>query len=113
MMSTNQENKRFGSSDGSMKHTSGIVREALFHSKYSIIAVVAFMLAGSAVMLVRPLFFKMLFDTAIPEKDTELLWWLLAAMVATPLVAIGVSYYQGHLRVRIGTSVALTLRKAV
>ena len=113
MMSTNQENKRFSSSKDSTKLTSYIVREALYHRKFSIIAVVSFMLAGSAVMLVQPLFFKMLFDTAIPDKDTGLLWWLLAAMVATPLVAIGVSYYQGHLRVRIGVSVALALRKAV
>ncbi len=113
MMSTNQENKRFSSSKVSSKLTSYIVLEALYHRKFSIIAVVSFMLAGSAVMLVQPLFFKMLFDTAIPDKDTGLLWWLLAAMVATPLVAIGVSYYQGHLRVRIGVSVALALRKAV
>lgn len=93
--------------------TTDIVRSTLFQRKFSIISVVLLMLTGSAVMLVQPLFFKMLFDSAIPEKDTGLLWWLLAGMVVTPLAAIGISYFQGHLRVRIGASVARALRKAV
>ena len=95
------------------RRTAEIVRSTLFHRKFSIVSVILLMLTGSAVMLVQPLFFKMLFDTAIPEKDIELLWWLLAGMVITPLIAIGISYFQGHLRVRIGASVAQALRKAV
>ena len=113
MKSANQESARPNNDDDSAKRTAEIVRETLYQRKYAVIAVIALMLASSAVMLVQPLFFKMLFDSAIPDKNTELLWWLLAAMVATPLVAIGVSYFQGHLRVRIGASVALALRKAV
>ena len=113
MKSANQESARPNNDDDSAKRTAEIVRETLYQRKYAIISVIALMLASSAVMLVQPLFFKMLFDSAIPDKNTELLWWLLAAMVATPLVAIGVSYFQGHLRVRIGASVALALRKAV
>ena len=95
------------------RRTAEIVRSTLFHRKFSIVSVILLMLTGSAVMLVQPLFFKMLFDTAIPEKDIELLWWLLAGMVITPLIAIGISYFQGHLRVRIGASVAQALRKEV
>ena len=90
-----------------------IIRQTLYMRKYTIIAVVLMMLAGSAVMLVQPLFFKMLFDTAIPEKEIGLLWWLLAGMVITPLVSIGISYFQNHLRVRIGATVAQVLRKTV
>lgn len=93
------------------RRTAEIVRSTLFHRKFSIVSVILLMLTGSAVMLVQPLFFKMLFDTAILEKDIELLWWLLAGMVITPLIAIGISYFQGHLRVRIGASVAQALRK--
>ena len=97
----------------SVPRTAEIIRQTLYRRKYSIIAVVLMMLAGSAVMLVQPLFFKMLFDTAIPEKDIGLLWWLLAGMVATPLVAIGISYFEGHLRVRIGYTVTQVLHEAV
>ena len=97
----------------SVPRTAEIIRQTLYRRKYSIIAVVLMMLAGSAVMLVQPLFYKMLFDRVIPESDTGLLWWLLAGMVATPLVAIGISYFEGHLRVRIGYAVTLALRKAV
>ena len=113
MRSTNGTSESADNVDGTVTRTADIVRTTLFRRKYSIIAVVALMLAGSAVMLVQPLFFKMLFDTAIPEKNAALIWWLLAGMVATPLAAIGISYFQGHLRVRIGASVALALRKAV
>ncbi len=107
------KDRRVHTDNESVTRTAEIVRQTLYQRKYSIIAVVALMLTGSAVMLVQPLFFKMLFDTAIPEKNAELIWWLLAGMVATPLLAIGISYFQGHLRVRIGASVALALRKAV
>lgn len=93
--------------------TAEIIRQTLYQRKYTVVAVILMMLAGSAVMLVQPLFFKMLFDTAIPDKETGLLWWLLAGMVITPLVAIGISYFQGHLRVRIGATVAQALRKTV
>lgn len=93
--------------------TAEIIRQTLHQRKYTVIAVVLMMLAGSAVMLVQPLFYKMLFDRVIPESDTGLLWWLLAGMVATPLAAIGISYFEGHLRVRIGYSVTVALRKAV
>ena len=113
MRSTNGTSKSADNVDGTVTRTADIVRTTLFRRKYSIIAVVALMLTGSGVMLVQPLFFKMLFDTAIPEKNAALIWWLLAGMVATPLAAIGISYFQGHLRVRIGASVALALRKAV
>lgn len=97
----------------SVPRTAEIIRQTLYQRKYAVIAVILMMLAGSAVMLVQPLFYKMLFDRVIPESDTRLLWWLLAGMVATPLVAIGVSYFEGHLRVRIGYTVTLALRKAV
>ncbi len=110
-MSINSEHVQPASGHDPSKRTADIVRETLFQRKYAIVAVIALMLANSAVMLVQPLFFKMLFDTAIPDKDTGLLWWLLAAMVTTPLVAIAVSYFQGHLRVRIGAYVAHALRK--
>ncbi len=96
----------------SQKRTGDIVRDELFRRKLTIVAVVAFMLLGSAVTLIQPLFFKMLFDSAIPKQNTSLVWWLLLGMVVSPLVAIGISYFQGHLRVRIGESVALALRKA-
>ncbi|MDE2845103.1 MAG: ABC transporter ATP-binding protein [Gemmatimonadota bacterium] len=113
MVSNDRENVRADRESDSGRRTSHFVREALLHRKYAIVAVVALMLAGSAVMLIQPLFFKMLFDTAIPESDTTLAWRLLAVMVATPLVAIGFTYFQGHLRVRIGAWVTLALRKAV
>ena len=113
MRSTNGTSESADNVDGTVTRTADIVRTTLFRRKYSIIAVVALMLTGSGVMLVQPLFFKMLFDTAIPEKNAALIWWLLAGMVTTPLAAIGISYFQGHLRVRIGASVALALRKAV
>ncbi|MDE2727202.1 MAG: ABC transporter ATP-binding protein [Gemmatimonadota bacterium] len=96
-----------------MPRTAEIVRQTLYQRKYTVIAVILMMLAGSAVMLVQPLFYKMLFDRVIPESDTGLLWWLLAGMVATPLVSIGISYFEGHLRVRIGYTVTQALHKAV
>ena len=95
----------------SQKRTGDIVRDELFRRKLTIIAVVAFMLLGSAVTLIQPLFFKMLFDSAIPKQDTSLVWWLLLGMVVSPLVAIGISYLHGHLRVRIGESVAPRSKK--
>lgn len=113
MSSDERKARRVHGNNASVTRTAEIVRRTLYQSKYTIVAVVIMMLTGSGVMLVQPLFFKMLFDTAIPEQDTGLLWWLLAGMVATPLAAIGISYFQGHLRVRIGASVALALRKAV
>ena len=113
MSSDERKARRVHRNNEAVTRTAEIVRQTLFHRKFTIISVVVLMLVGSAVMLVQPLFFKMLFDTAIPEKDTGLLWWLLAGMVVTPLAAIGISYFQGHLRVRIGTSVAKALRKAV
>ena len=84
----------------SQKRTGDIVRDELFRRKLTIVAVVAFMLLGSAVTLIQPLFFKMLFVSAIPKQNTSLVWWLLLGMVVSPLVAIGISYFQGHLRVR-------------
>lgn len=113
MASDERTDRRIHGNHESVPRTAEIIRQTLYQRKFTIIAVVLMMLTGSAVMLVQPLFFKMLFDTAIPDKDTRLLWWLLAGMVATPLMAIGISYFQGHLRVRIGASVALVLRKAV
>ncbi len=113
MSSDELEAGRIQGSNGSVTRTAEIIRQTLYQRKYAVIAVILMMLAGSAVMLVQPLFFKMLFDRVIPESDTGLLWWLLAGMVATPLVAIGVSYFEGHLRVRIGYTVTLALRKAV
>lgn len=113
MNPADQHIEQGNASGNAPRHTAEIVRSTLFHRKFSIVSVILLMLTGSAVMLVQPLFFKMLFDTAIPEKDVELLWWLLAGMVITPLIAIGISYFQGHLRVRIGASVAQALRKAV
>ena len=113
-MNPADQNIEQGNASGNApRRTAEIVRSTLFHRKFSIVSVILLMLTGSAVMLVQPLFFKMLFDTAIPEKDIELLWWLLAGMVITPLIAIGISYFQGHLRVRIGASVAQALRKEV
>ena len=113
MASDQRKASRNQREDESGPRTAEIIRQTLYRRKYAVIAVVFMMLAGSAVMLVQPLFYKMLFDRVIPESDTRLLWWLLAGMVATPLVAIGVSYYEGHLRVRIGYTVTLALRKAV
>ena len=93
------------------KSAGRILTNELKRRKLTIVSVVFFMLLGSGVTLIQPLFFKMLFDTAIPQKDTSLVWWLLLGMVIPPLVAIGISYLQGHLRVRIGESVTLSLRK--
>ena len=107
------KNEQGNAAGSAPRRTAEIVRSTLYHRKFSIVSVILLMLTGSAVMLVQPLFFKMLFDTAIPEKDIGLLWWLLAGMVVTPLIAIGISYFQGHLRVRIGASVAQALRKEV
>lgn len=113
-MSSNQRKDRRNQRTGKpVPRTAEIIRQTLYQRKYAVIAVVFMMLAGSAVMLVQPLFYKMLFDTVIPESDTRLLWWLLGAMILTPLVAIGISYYEGHLRVRIGYTVTRALRKAV
>ena len=94
-----------------MSSASDIIFSELRKRRVSISLVVFFMLLGSGVALIQPLLFKMLFDSAIPEKDTTLVWWLLAGMVAVPILAIGLAYLQGHLRVRIGESVALALRK--
>lgn len=113
MASDEPKNRRIHGNHDSVPCTAEIIRQTLYRRKYSIIAVVLMMLAGSAVMLVQPLFYKMLFDRVIPESDTSLLWWLLAGMVITPLIAIGISYFEGHLRVRIGYTVTLALRKAV
>lgn len=113
MSSDEWKNRQAHRDSESVTRTAEVVRQTLYQRKYSIIAVVTLMLTGSAVMLVQPLFFKMLFDSAIPEKDATLIWWLLAAMVVTPLAAIGISYCEGHLRIRIGASVTLALRKAV
>lgn len=113
MASNERKGRRIHRNRESVPRTAEIIRRTLNQHKYTIIAVVLMMLAGSAVMLVQPLFYKMLFDRVIPESDTGLLWWLLAGMVSTPLVAIGISYFEGHLRVRIGYTVTLALRKAV
>ena len=113
MASDEPKNRRIQGNHDSVPRTAEIIRQTLYRRKYAIIAVVLMMLAGSAVMLVQPLFYKMLFDRVIPESDTGLLWWLLTGMVATPLVAIGISYFEGHIRVRIGYTVTLALRKAV
>lgn len=102
MSSDEWKNRRAHRDSESVTRTAEVVRQTLYQRKYSIIAVVTLMLTGSAVMLVQPLFFKMLFDSAIPEKDATLIWWLLAAMVVTPLAAIGISYCEGHLRRRFG-----------
>ncbi len=113
MASDEPTDRRIHVNQESVPRTAEIVRLTLYRRKYYIIAVVFMMLAGSAVMLIQPLFYKLLFDRVIPESDTGLLWWLLAGMVATPLAAIGISYFEGHLRVRIGYTVTLALRKAV
>ena len=113
MPSDDQKAKRIHRNNEPVAHAAKVVRQTLYQHKYTIGAAVVMMLAGSAVMLVQPLFFKLLFDTAIPESDTTLAWRLLVAMVCTPLVAIAFSYVQGHLRVRIGASVTLALRKAI
>ena len=108
-----QIDRRIHGNHESVPRTAEIIRQTLYQRKYTVVAVVLMMLAGSAVMLVQPLFYKMLFDRVIPESDTGLLWWLLAGMVATPLIAIGISYFEGHLRVRIGYAVTVALRKTV
>ncbi len=113
MASDERTGRRIHRNSGSVPRTAEIVRQTLYQRKYTVVAVILMMLAGSAVMLVQPLFYKMLFDRVIPESDTGLLWWLLAGMVATPLVSIGISYFEGHLRVRIGYTVTQALHKAV
>ena len=87
-----------------------IVRE-LKSRKLAICAVIFSMLLASGVTLVQPLFFKMLFDTAIPEKNITLAGWLLLGMVATPIVAIGITYVQEHLRVYLGEHVSQAFRR--
>ena len=113
MPSDDRKARRIRRNNEPVAHAAKVVRQTLYQHKYTIGAAVVMMLAGSAVMLIQPLFFKLLFDTAIPESDTTLAWRLLVAMVCTPLVAIAFSYFQGHLRVRIGASVTLALRKVV
>ncbi len=70
------------------------------------------MILASGVMLIQPLFFKMLFDEAIPQKDGAMVGWLLLGMVGIPLIAMGVSYFQEWLRTYIGEHVSQALRDA-
>jgi ABC-type multidrug transport system fused ATPase/permease subunit len=93
--------------------TTKVVFAELKRRRMAILLAIFFMLSGSAVTLIQPLFFKMLLDTAIPQKDVAMVAWLLVGMVVTPLAAIGIAYFQEYLRVYIGEHVSQALRKAL
>ena len=77
-----------------------------------ILAVVVSMVLASGITLIQPLFFRMLFDEAIPQKDGVLIGWLLLGMVGVPVTAMAVSYFQEFLRAQIGEYVSQALREA-
>lgn len=70
------------------------------------------MILASGVTLIQPLFFRMLFDEAIPQKNGGLIAWLLLGMVSVPVTAMVISYSQEFLRAQIGEHVSQALRQA-
>lgn len=60
-----------------------------------------------------PLLFRMLLDTAVPERDRLMVSWLAVAAVALALVNAGLSLAQRWLSVRIGEGVIYDLRVAL
>lgn len=60
-----------------------------------------------------PLLFRMLLDTAVPERDRSMVFWLALAAVTLALVNAGLSLMQRWLSVRIGEGVIYDLRVAL
>ena len=89
-----------------------IILGELKKRRAAIVAVVGSMILASGMTLIQPLFFKILFDEAIPQKDGAMVGWLVLGMVGIPLTAMGVSYFQEWLRAYIGEHVSQALRTA-
>lgn len=78
-----------------------------------IAAVVAIIVASSAVALVSPFLIRLVIDRALPQQDLPLLAWSVAGMVAVAVVTAVLGVVQTWLATTVGQRVMHDLRSAV
>jgi ATP-binding cassette, subfamily B, bacterial len=78
-----------------------------------LLALLGLILVSAALGIVSPFLLRAVLDTAIPEKDTQLLTLLVAGMVAIPIVTGTLGIGQTWLSNRVGQQVMHDLRTSV
>jgi ATP-binding cassette, subfamily B, bacterial len=78
-----------------------------------LLALLGLILVSAGLGIVSPFLLREVLDTAIPEKDTQLLSLLVAGMVAIPIVTGALSIGQTWLSNRVGQQVMHDLRTSV
>ena len=90
-----------------------IIWKELRNHRLAVTGLIALMLVSAAVGLVSPLLMKELIDVAIPTADGARIGWVLAAMVAVPILSYGASGANRYLTFRLGFLLARPLEHAV
>ncbi len=70
-------------------------------------------LAVSGLSLLNPLILRDLIDRTLPQRDIHRLMWLVAALLAIPLLTGGLNVFLRQLNARVGEGVVFDLRSAM
>jgi ATP-binding cassette subfamily B protein len=81
--------------------------------KWQLTVVTAIIVASSLVGLASPFLLRAVIDTALPEKNVQLLAWLVLAMVAVAAITSGLGVIQTWISTKIGQHVMHGLRTSV
>ena len=81
--------------------------------KWQLTVVTAIIVASSLVGLASPFLLRAVIDKALPERDVQLLAWLVIAMVAVAAVTSGLGVIQTWISTKIGQHVMHGLRTSV
>jgi ATP-binding cassette, subfamily B, bacterial len=107
---------RSNAPDEAPKITRGLLSRVLAYARpyrWWISGMLAITLATSGLGLLTPLILRDLIDHTLPAHDLQRLAWLIAAMVAIPLLSGGLSVFQRQLSARVGEGVVYDLRVAL
>jgi ATP-binding cassette subfamily B protein len=94
---------------GLMKRVMGYARPYL----WLILGMLLITLATSGLSLLNPLILRDLIDRTLPDKDLHRLAWLVAALLAIPLVSGGLNVLLRQLNARVGEGVVYDLRSGL
>jgi ATP-binding cassette subfamily B protein len=94
---------------GLMKRVVGYARPYL----WLILGMLLITLATSGLSLLNPLILRDLIDRTLPDKDLHRLAWLVAALLAIPLVSGGLNVLLRQLNARVGEGVVYDLRSGL
>ena len=81
--------------------------------RWQLVGFITMIAAGAGLALVPPLLFRTIIDSALPNKDTAQLTFLVAVVIAAALLTAGASLLERHWSSRIGEGLIYDLRRAL